>query len=51
MGVIIMAVLMNALTIMRVPAYWHQVFIGGILIASMAATAPHTPLAGPSLRL
>ncbi len=41
MGVIIMAVLTNALTIMRVPAYWHQVFTGGILIASMAVTAAH----------
>lgn len=38
MGVIIMAVLTNALTIMRVPAYWHQVFTGGILIASMTVT-------------
>ncbi len=41
MGVVIMAVLSNALTIMRVPAYWHQVFTGAILIASMAVTAAH----------
>ena len=41
MGVVIMAVLLNALTIMRVPAYWHQVFTGAILIASMAVTAAH----------
>ena len=39
LGVIIMAVLTNALTIMRVPAYWHQVFTGSILIISMAVTA------------
>lgn len=39
LGVILIAVLSNALTIMRVPAYWHQVFIGSILIVSMAITA------------
>jgi simple sugar transport system permease protein len=39
LGVILIAVLSNALTIMRVPAYWHQLFIGAILIASMAITA------------
>lgn len=39
LGVILIAVLSNALTIMRVPAYWHQVFIGAILITSMAITA------------
>lgn len=39
MGVIIIAVMTNALTIMRVPAYWHQVFTGTILIVSMAVTA------------
>ncbi|MFN8488278.1 MAG: ABC transporter permease [Caldilineaceae bacterium] len=38
LGGILIAVITNALTIMRVPAYWHQVFIGAILIASMAIT-------------
>ncbi len=38
LGVVLMAVLSNALTIMRVPAYWHQVFTGAILIASMTIT-------------
>jgi len=38
LGVIIIAVLSNALTIMQVPQTWHQVFIGAILIASMTTT-------------
>lgn len=38
LGVILMAVISNGLTIMKVPAYWHQVFIGAILIGSMAIT-------------
>jgi simple sugar transport system permease protein len=38
LGVVLIAVLGNALTIMRVPTYWHEVFIGGIVIASIAIT-------------
>ena len=37
-GVVLIAVLSNALTIMQVPQTWYQVFIGVILIASMATT-------------
>ena len=38
LGVVLITVLGNALTIMRVPTYWHQVFIGAIVIASIAIT-------------
>jgi simple sugar transport system permease protein len=38
LGVVLLAVLGNALTIMRVPTYWHEVFVGGIVIASIAIT-------------
>lgn len=38
LGVILLAVLGNALTIMKVPTYWHEVFVGAIVIASIAIT-------------
>jgi len=38
LGVILLSVLGNALTIMKVPTYWHEVFVGGIVIASIAIT-------------
>lgn len=38
LGVALIAIVSNALTIMRVPNYWHQVFIGGILLLSIALT-------------
>jgi simple sugar transport system permease protein len=38
LGVLLLAVLGNALTIMKVPTYWHEVFTGGIVITSIAIT-------------
>jgi simple sugar transport system permease protein len=38
LGVVLLAVLGNALTIRRVPTYWHEVFVGGIVITSIAIT-------------
>jgi simple sugar transport system permease protein len=39
LGVLLIAVITNALTIMKVPAYWHQVFIGAVVLASIAMTS------------
>ncbi len=38
-GVLLIAVLTNGLTIMKVPNYWHQVFIGLMLLMSVSITA------------
>ena len=38
LGVVLVAVLKNGLTIMKVPTYWHQVVIGAILLISVAIT-------------
>lgn len=38
LGVLLVAVLKNGLTIMKIPAYWHQVLIGAILLISVAIT-------------
>ena len=42
LGVILMSVITNALTILKVPSFWHQIFIGMILILSVSATATRT---------
>ena len=39
LGVGLVAFIKNALTIMRVPEYWHQVFIGLVLLISVSVTA------------
>lgn len=39
LGVCLVAVIKNALTIVRVPEYWHQAFIGGVLLLSVSITA------------
>lgn len=38
LGVLLIAILKNGLTIMKVPSYWHQVLIGSILLVSVAIT-------------
>ena len=38
LGVGLLAVLSNALTIMKVPTYWHEVFVGAIVILSITIT-------------
>jgi simple sugar transport system permease protein len=45
LGVLLVAVIKNGLTLMKIPSYWHQVFIGGILLISIMATATRTRLA------
>lgn len=45
LGVLLIAVIKNGLTIMGVPAFWHQVFIGLTMIISVCATASRTRLA------
>jgi simple sugar transport system permease protein len=44
LGVILVAVIKNGLTLMKIPSYWHQVFVGGILLISVMATATRTRL-------
>ena len=39
LGVLLIATLKNGLTVMGVPAYWHQVFIGLTLVISISVTA------------
>ncbi len=39
LGVALIAVITNALTIMKVPNYWHQVFIGAVVLLSMSFAA------------
>lgn len=39
LGVGLIAVITNALTIMRVPDYWHMVFIGAMVLLSIGITA------------
>ena len=45
LGVALIAVITNALTILRVESYWHQVFIGCVVLASISITALRTLLA------
>ncbi len=51
LGVGLVAVIKNALTIVRVPEYWHQVFIGGVLLISVVITATRTRLARQKNRI
>lgn len=39
MGVILLAVLSNGITLMRVPSYWYDVIIGLVILASVSASA------------
>ena len=39
LGVALIAVITNALTIMKVESYWHQVFIGSVVLVSISITA------------
>ncbi len=45
LGVLLITVITNALTILRVPAYWHQVFIGAVVLGSISVTSLRTLLA------
>ncbi|OQX30058.1 MAG: hypothetical protein B0D92_00445 [Spirochaeta sp. LUC14_002_19_P3] len=49
-GVALIAVITNALTILKVASYWHQVFIGSVVLASISITAFRTLLAKRSER-
>ncbi len=44
LGCLLVAVVKNGLTLMKVPSFWHQVFIGGILLISVIATATQNRL-------
>jgi len=44
LGVGLVAVVKNALTIIHVPEYWHQAFIGAILLISVSITATRAKL-------
>lgn len=39
LGVVLLAFLQNGLTLLSVSSYWHTVFSGIIIIASISATA------------
>lgn len=45
LGVLLIAILRNGLTVMGIPAYWHQVFIGIALVISVSTTATRERLA------
>ena len=45
LGVMLITVITNALTILRVPAFWHQVIIGAVVLGSIALTSVRTMLA------
>ena len=44
LGVFLITVITNALTILRVPAFWHQVFIGVVVLGSISITSIRTLL-------
>jgi len=39
LGVILIAVMNNGMTLMRIPAFWYNVFIGVIIVISVSASA------------
>jgi simple sugar transport system permease protein len=39
LGVILIAIMNNGMTLMRIPAFWYDVFIGCIIIVSVSASA------------
>ncbi|MCF7944919.1 MAG: ABC transporter permease [Spirochaetia bacterium] len=45
LGVLLITVITNALTILKVPAYWHQVFIGAVVLGSISVTSLQTLIA------
>lgn len=45
LGVLLITVITNALTILKVPPYWHQVFIGAVVLGSISVTSIRTLLA------
>ncbi|WP_195910258.1 ABC transporter permease [Olavius algarvensis spirochete endosymbiont] len=45
LGVLLITVITNALTLLRIPAYWHQVFIGAVVLASISVTSLRALLA------
>lgn len=45
LGVVFIATLKNGLTVLGVPSYWHQVFIGVALVVSICVTATRERLA------
>ncbi|MEM6431364.1 MAG: ABC transporter permease [Deinococcota bacterium] len=45
LGVALITVITNALTLLRIPAYWHQVFIGAVVLASISITSLRAKLA------
>lgn len=45
LGVLLITVITNALTILKVPTYWHQVIIGAVVLGSISVTSVRTLLA------
>lgn len=45
LGVLLITVITNALTLLKIPAYWHQVFIGMVVLGSISITSLRTLLA------
>jgi len=45
LGVLLITIITNALTILKVPPYWHQVVIGLVLLGSISVTSLRTLMA------
>lgn len=45
LGVLLITIITNALTVLKVPPYWHQVVIGMVLLASITVTSVRTLIA------